>query len=471
MFQVAETPVALQVNDVHSKLSQSLVQSIARPARPAQVVQAVESARREEQPLACCGGRHAMGGQQFVSGGILLDMGGMNRILDFNPDQGTLSVEAGIQWPELIQGYLALQEGSDAPWGLRQKQTGADRMSVGGSLAANIHGRVLDAGPLIQDVVSFQVVNAEGEILRCSREENSELFSLVIGGYGLFGVVTSVELQLVPRQKVERVVEIADLDGLDQRVEDRISAGYLYGDFQFVTDPRRDDFMRRGVFSCYKPVSQDRPIPCDQTYMTPDRWQALLLYAHTEKSRAFDEFAGFYLSTSGQVYWSDTHQLAYYLDDYHDELNKNLCAEHQGSEMITELYVPRHRLGEFMTLAAQSIRQTGADLIYGTVRMIRRDQESFLAWARGDFACVVLNLHVNHSPAGVSEAASSFRGLIDIALDLEGSYFLTYHRFASADQLETGYPQFRQFLRLKDRYDPDGVFVSDWYRDYAARME
>ena len=455
-------------NDVHSKLNPSTFVRRFDAASHDDVVTAVRHAAAHHLPLASCGGRHAMGGQQFASGGVLLDMSGMDRILSFDIGSGVIEVEAGIQWPALMQGYLGLQEGAAKPWGIRQKQTGADRLSIGGALAANIHGRVLDSRPFIQDVISFELVTADGLTLTCSREQNAELFRLAIGGYGLFGVITSVKLQLVPRQKLKRIVDVRTLDRLPASFAERIEEGYVYGDFQFVTDEQSPDFLRRGVFSCYRPVDIDTPIPDGQIYMTADSWQDLLYHAHLDKSRAFEQFARFYRSTSGQVYWSDTHQYSLYLDDYHGELDQRLCPTHPGTEMISELYVPRDRLPEFMDRAAHALRETQADLIYGTIRLIRKDDESFLAWAREDFACVIFNLHVEHTASGIAAAARSFRALIDVALALDGSYFLTYHRFASREQVETAYPQFAEFLAKKREYDPRETFSSDWYRHQAA---
>lgn len=455
-------------NDVHSKLNPSTFVRRFNASSHEDVVAAVTYAASHNLPLASCGGRHAMGGQQFASGGALLDMSGMDRILSFDTDTGVIDVEAGIQWPALMQGYLGLQEGATRQWGIRQKQTGADRLSIGGALAANIHGRVLDDKPFIQDVISFELVTADGATVTCSREQNAELFKLAIGGYGLFGVITSVKVQLVPRQKMQRIVDIRRLDELPASFADRIADGYVYGDFQFVTDEQSPDYLKRGVFSCYRPVALDTPIPDGQIYMTSDSWQELLHHAHVDKSQAFQQFARFYTSTSGQVYWSDTHQFSLYLDDYHGELDERLCPTHPGTEMISELYVPRDRLPDFMTQAAEVLRETSADLIYGTIRLIRKDDESFLAWAREDFACVIFNLHIEHTAPGIAAAARSFRALIDVALGLDGSYFLTYHRFASREQVEAAYPQFADFLAKKRDYDPKETFSSDWYRHQAG---
>jgi len=111
-------------------------------------------------------------------------------------------------------------------------------------------------------------------------------------------------------------------------------------------------------------------------------------------------------------------------------------------------------------------RRNQVSVIYGTIRFIERDDESFLAWARESYACVIFNLHVVHSPEGTERSAEEFRHLIDLGRRYGGSYFLTYHRFATREQVEACYPQFPEFLRAKRRYDRDERFQSDWYRHY-----
>src|SRR4029077_15576243 len=133
-----------------------------------------------------------------------------------------------------------------------------------GALASNVHGRGLTMKPIVSDVESFVLIDSHGRAIRCSREENIDLFRLVIGGYGLFGVVSSVALRLVPRRKLRRVVEVEDIDDIIARFDDRIRNGFLYGDFQFAIDPQSDDFLRRGVFSCYEPLPDSAAVPNGQ---------------------------------------------------------------------------------------------------------------------------------------------------------------------------------------------------------------
>jgi FAD/FMN-containing dehydrogenase len=213
----------------------------------------------------------------------------------------------------------------------------------------------------------------------------------------------------------------------------------------------------------YRPVA-DRPIPAGQRVLSPDDWRSLMYLAHTDKSRAFDAYTKHYLATSGQLYLSDAHQLADYDDGYHEELDHRLGGRERATEMITEIYVPRERLDDFMAEAAEDFRRHDVDLVYGTVRLIEPDDETFLSWARRPWACVIFNLHTVHTPDGIEHSVAAFRRLIDMAIARGGSYYLTYHRWARRDQVVACYPQFAEFLRLKREHDPDELFASDWCR-------
>jgi FAD/FMN-containing dehydrogenase len=428
----------------------------------------IQSARKGHKVISIAGGRHAMGGQEFGTDTLLIDVRKLNRIVDLNHNNGILEVESGIEWPELIDGYLTLQNESGQVWGIAQKQTGADRLTVSGTIAANAHGRGLKMKPFVSDVESFVLVDAMGIVRTCSRTENAELFRLVHGGYGLFGVVTSVRLRLVPRTKVERVVQIGTVDELIPAFEQRLAEGFAYGDFQFSIERGSDEFLHKGVFSCYRPVQNDRPIPKEEKQLSHENWRQLLYLAHTDAKQAFKKYAEYYLSTNGQVYWSDLHQLSIYPDNYHREIDARLHAPYPATEMITEINVPRPALKGFLDEVREDFRNNQTELIYGTVRLIERDDESFLPWAKQPYACTIFNLHTVHSPEGLQRSADAFRRLIDMAARRGGTYYLTYHRYATRDQIERCYPEFSQFLRLKKKYDPEERFQSDWYRHYRT---
>jgi FAD/FMN-containing dehydrogenase len=456
----------LLVNDLHSRLNATRVSCIEEPRSLEEICRVVRHAEQTGTPVSICGGRHAMGGQQFGAGTLLLDLSRCARIHGLDTERGLVKADAGIRWPELIAGLHALQKGSPTLWSIRQKQTGADELSLGGALSANVHGRALCRPPIIADVESFTLVDAQGEARACSRQENADLFRLAICGYGAFGVIADVTLRLALRRKLERRVEIIHAEELMGAFNERIASGYLFGDFQFSADEGSSDFLKRGVFSCYRPVEDSRPMPTQQARLEAADWERLLYLAHTDRRQAFEQYSRHYLATDGQLYWSDTHQLSVYVDGYHAEIDRRLNKGCPGSEMIAELYVPRPALGLFLAEAAETLRERAATVIYGTVRLIERDEESFLAWAKEPFACVIFNLHVDHLPAAVDEAARTFRALTDLAAALGGSFYLTYHRWATRAQMDACYPQFGEFLSLQRQHDPTGRWRSDWLRHY-----
>jgi FAD/FMN-containing dehydrogenase len=458
----------LLVNDVHSQLNQTRVSEIWQPRFIEQLQAIVRSARKRGKAISIAGGRHAMGGQQFGAETDFIDMRSLNRLLHLDREHGLLDVEGGIEWPQLIDGYLDLQNGDGRAWGIAQKQTGADRLTMGGTIAANAHGRGLTMKPFVSNVESFVLVDAMGEARNCSRTENAELFRLVHGGYGLFGIVASVRLRLVPREKVQRVVELRTVDELMTAFNRRIADGFRYGDFQFCIERDSADFLRKGVFSCYRPVSQEVAITSTQKELSDKDWRDLLFLAHTNPKKAFDLYCQYYLSTNNQVYWSDTHQLSTYPENYHREIDEKLHAPYPATEIITEINVPRSELKSFFDEVRDDFRKNRVDLIYGTVRLIEKDDESFLPWAKEAYACTIFNLHTIHSPEGVQRSAEAFRRLIEMAARRHGTYFLNYHRYARRPQVESCYPQFAEFLRLKKKYDPEERFQSEWYRHYRT---
>lgn len=446
----------IAVNDIHSQLNETMVAEVV----PVDSTKIVREILRSRATVSIAGGRHAMGGQQFGAGTINLDMRAFHNVHAIDEERGIVHVDSGIEWPQLIDAL------SKSSWTIRQKQTGADRLTIGGAMAANVHGRGLTFPPFVGDVEEFTLIDATGQDHRCSRSENRELFSLVIGGYGLFGVVTDVALRLTKRRKVRRVVEVRKIDGLMDAVLKRIDDGFLYGDFQFSTDEKSPKFLREGVFSCYVPVDDNTPLTPTPLELSEQQWIQLFALGHFDKARAYDLYTQHYMATNGQVYESDTHQLGVYVDNYHRAID--VRSKTHGSEMITEIYVPRARLADFMEEARADFLRNNTNVFYGTIRLIERDDLTFLRWAREPWACVVFNLHIDHTPEGIASSAEAFRRLIDMAIARDGSYYLTYHRWARRDQVERCYPQMPEFLRLKKQYDPRERFQSDWYRHYRT---
>ena len=93
--------MSVVVDDVHSRLNATTVDQVLPIRSIEEIRAALANARAAGKPVSIAGGRHAMGGQQFCAGGILLDTRPLDRVLAFDLEHGTIEVEAGIQWPAL----------------------------------------------------------------------------------------------------------------------------------------------------------------------------------------------------------------------------------------------------------------------------------------------------------------------------------------------------------------------------------
>jgi FAD/FMN-containing dehydrogenase len=156
------------------------------------VSRALTFARANHLKVSVAGQRHSMGGQTFTNGGLVLDMRGFNQIF-LDRQRKIAHVQSGATWAQIQ--HLADQNGLSV-----QAMQSINIFTIGGSLSVNAHGIAHRPGPLASTVVSLRIMLSNGEIKTASLTENTELFRLAIGGYGLFGVILDAELQLVENE-------------------------------------------------------------------------------------------------------------------------------------------------------------------------------------------------------------------------------------------------------------------------------
>ena len=126
------------LNDVHSQLNATTVARVASPKTLPELQALVRQARDDRQRISVAGGRHAMGGQQFLTGSLHIDMTALDRVLYTDAGRGLLHIEAGADWPKIIAASHTMETASGKTWGIRQKQTGVDAVSLGGSISSRL---------------------------------------------------------------------------------------------------------------------------------------------------------------------------------------------------------------------------------------------------------------------------------------------------------------------------------------------
>src|ERR671936_1648491 len=163
---------------------------IVRPSGTADVIAAVNFAREHGEPIGVRCGGHSVAGHSMPDGGVLLDLSLMKGV-HIDRAKGTARAAGGVLWGEYDRETQAF--GLHTPGG-RVTTTGVGGFTVGGGYGWTSP----KFGLTCDNLVSADVVTADGRLVTASEDENEDLFWAIRGGGGNFGVVTSFEYRVHP---------------------------------------------------------------------------------------------------------------------------------------------------------------------------------------------------------------------------------------------------------------------------------
>jgi FAD/FMN-containing dehydrogenase len=163
---------------------------IARPRGAADVIDILDYARNRGLPISVRCGGHGVAGTSLVEGGVLIDLSAMKGV-QVDPRRGTAIAQAGALWGEYDR-ETGLR-GCATPGG-RVTTTGVGGFCLGGGYGwlSGLHGLTCD------NLVSADVVTADGRLVHCDEEVSSDLLWGLRGAGANFGVVTTYELRVHP---------------------------------------------------------------------------------------------------------------------------------------------------------------------------------------------------------------------------------------------------------------------------------
>lgn len=144
-----------------------------------------------KHPILAYGLGRSYGDVCLNDGGDVLTMSHCDRILAFDREKGLIKAEAGLSIAELLK--ITVPHGWFVP-----VTPGTKYVTLGGALANDVHGKNHHrVGTFGCHVTTIELLRSDGARLICSSTENAELFQATIGGLGLTGVITWVELRLI----------------------------------------------------------------------------------------------------------------------------------------------------------------------------------------------------------------------------------------------------------------------------------
>jgi len=444
-----QMPASLIVNDV-TGLNPIKVAQVIKPDTAEQIVNAITSS---SGPISIGGGRYSMGGQVAYEDSLHLDMRSFNKVIDFDEENKRITVQSGMTWRD-IQEYIDPYDLS-----IRIMQTYSN-FTVGGSMSVNVHGRYIGEGPLIESVFSLKVILASGEEAFANREQNSEIFNGVIGGYGGLGVISEVTLNLADNVKIERQTTLLKASEYAQyfanNIRDNTEVVFHNGD---LYPPNYDEVLDVSWYKTDKPLTvEDRLIAKDAEY----KWGPMAA-----------EFVGDY--DIGKSIRKNIIDPLYYASDRvvwrnweasYDVRELEPDSRIEKTYVLREYFIPVEHFDAFVPKMKDIFVRNDADIINVSIRHAHASPENLLSWARNEVFAFVVYYQQGTNEAAKEKVKKWSVEMIDAVIDVGGAYYLPYQIYASSEQFHAAYPRANEFFALKAKLDPENRFINQLWKQY-----
>jgi FAD/FMN-containing dehydrogenase len=450
-----------------SHLNKTAVYGVVRINSEDDIRNALQYARDHKLKVTCAGQQHSMGGQTFTQNGLVLDFRNFNHIR-LDKEHKIVNLQSGVRWWQLQQ--LLDQNGMSV-----KSMQSINIFSVGGTLSINAHGIDPMPGPIAPTVRSLRVMLSDGSIVQATPTENTELFRHVLGGYGLFGVILDVDLDIADNEMYSRKTLYMNYTDFPKyyraNVESNNDIGLVFG--RLSVSPT--SFLRETAVHLYVKTPFEGAMP------------ALKPAPHNTLDRLIINF-----SKTGDIgRWTRWTLEKYAEPHLHDCVSRNqamnqkeVCLVSRNEEMyddmaylknrlpdtdiLQEYFIPYDRMPEFVDGLRGVVLRNHANLLNVTIRTVHRDTITALPYAKENMFAFVLYFNVKFNERDNDILRKTTTDLIDIAHGAGGAYYLPYQLFYSKDQLRQCYPEIEEFFATKKKYDTSGLFSNKFYEKYGT---
>jgi len=427
---------------------------------------ALQFARDNKLKITCAGERHSMGGQSFAPGGVVLDLRPLNQI-KIDKDRKIVTVQSGARWSEVQQALDGV--------GLSVKSMQSINIfSIGGSLSVNGHGIDPSPGSISSTVRSIRVMLSTGQVVEASPLENADLFRHVLGGYGLFGVILDVDLNVVPNEMYSREAAYLDYKDFPRYYDSKIAKsddiGLVFGRLSVAPW----SYLRETAVHVYRKVPFDGSVPA----LTPPKHENLARFVvNASKTGAMGRSLRWTLEkyvepklhecvSRNQAMQTSGDCVVTRNKEMYDDM-KYLKNRLEDTDILQEYFIPRDRLPEFVDSLREVVQRNGANLLNATIRTVAKDTITALPYAKQDMFGLVLYFNVKFNNKENSVLEKTTTDLIDSAEESGGTFYLPYQLFYTKEQLRKAYPEVDDFFLTKRKYDPSEVFTNKFYEKYG----
>jgi FAD/FMN-containing dehydrogenase len=413
----------------------------------------IKAAEAEGRCVNIGAARHSMGGQAIPRDGHAITFDAPS--VEVDTAAKTYRVQAGTRWHQVI---AALD-----PLGLSPKvmQSNSD-FGVASTFSVNAHGWPCPFGPMGSTVRSVGLVMADGTFLRASRDENADLFAAAMGGYGLIGLITDLEVEAEANMLLEPTfakMPTPDFAKAFTGVMDG-SIPMAYGRLNID----RDGFFDDAMLVTYTAVDGEIPAAAGSGFLSKASRTIFRAQLGNEwvKRRRWGIETGIGARLQGASSRSSLmNEPVITLDD----------RDPTRTDILHEYFVAPDRFADFVAACREIIPGSYQELFNITLRYVAQDQTALLSYAPdGPRIASVLLFSQEMTTRAEADMARMTAALIEAVIGMGGSYYLPYRLHAGLDQFARCYPRAPEFAALKRQVDPGLRFRNALWDRYLAGM-
>ena len=427
-----------------------------RDAAVHKVREALAAAKSSRRPFVASAARHSMGGQSLAANGTVVTLD--QDWLEPDTAARTYRVGAGVRWSTVIRKLDAIG------FSPAVMQSNND-FGVASTFSVNAHGWPVPFSGGGTTARAITMVLADGTAVTCSRTENADLFRHAMGGYGLIGAITELEMDMVPNALL--APEFEEVSGTElgalfaRRLAADPSIQMAYGRM----DVALDRFFERALLISYRPTGDQSRVPEASGSGFVSRASRYLFRNQVESDRA-KRFRWWVEAEVGpRLAGSATR------NSLMNEPVITLDDRDPGrTDILHEYFVSPARFSEFVKACQDVIPSSFQQLLNITLRFVDTDRDSVLAYATEPRLAAVLLFSQEQTMRGEEDMRRMTHALIERVLAIGGTYYLPYRPHASLDQLSRGYPRAAGFAARKREVDRDLVFRNQLWDGYLARL-
>ncbi|MBX4201031.1 FAD-binding oxidoreductase [Candidatus Parcubacteria bacterium] len=457
--------------DDASCLDKTAVFGIVEVKNESDIKNALIFAKENNLKVSIAGVKHSMGGQAFLKGAMVLNMVGFNKKI-LNEAENTMTVQSGATWHD-IQNWL------HPKYAVKAMQS-TDIFTVGGSISVNAHGMDHQVGSLGKTIQSLRIMLPDGTIKTASRTENPELFNLVIGGYGLFGVVLDAKIDITENvlyRSERKVINYTEfLDTYNNQINSDPDNQLFYG--HLSTGPQ--SFLKEMILYTYKKVDEPgvQIPPLAEVSAIPLRRLMINFSKQGYLGATLKWFAEKYIEpklescdikSRAQALGEGEACLVSRNEPMHDSVKYLKNNLKNDTDILQEYFIPRGQFVPFVDEMRKVLLANHANLLNASVRVIHKE-DNFLNYAPQDSFAIVLYLNQKTDAQANQNMAKLTSDLIDLSNEYSGRFFLPYQLHYTFEQLKKSYPEINGFFADKKKYDPDGLFRNTFYEKYSNQI-